>query len=78
MDEKKDNNQTSISQEIINLVIARLKTIPGNARLSVGNGKEALPPEDLIKEVENQTEIGKKIIESQLYFLRSLQNLPVA
>jgi len=78
MEEQKDNNQASISQEIINLVVARLKTIPGNARLSVGNEKEGLPPEDLIKEVENQTEIGKKIIESHLYFLRSLQSLPVA
>ena len=77
MNEKKDNVKKEINQEIINLVVARLKTIPGNARLSVGNGKEALPPEELVKEVENQTEIGKKIIESQLFFLRSLQSLPV-
>lgn len=67
-----------MEQEIINLVIARLKTIPENASLSVGGRKEPIAVEDLIKEVKDQTEIGKKIIESQLYFLRSLQNLPVA
>ena len=66
-----------MNQDIINLVIARLKTIPGNANLSVGNGQKPMAAEDLIEEVKNETEIGKKIIESQLYFLRSLQNLPV-
>lgn len=68
----------NINQDIINLVIARLKTIPSNAQLSIGNNKEGLPVIDLIEEVKNQTEIGKKVIESQLLFLRSLQNLPVA
>ncbi len=72
------NNPVELSQDIINLVIARLKTIPQNANLSVGSGKEPMAAEDLIKEVQNKTEIGKKIVESQLYFLRSLQNLPVA
>lgn len=70
-------NQVEINEEIINLIIARLKTIPKDARLSVGNnGKDTLNIEDLIKEVKNQTEIGKKIIETQLFYLRSLKDLP--
>jgi hypothetical protein len=78
MNQNTANDPIELSQEIINLVIARLKTIPQNANLSVGGGKEPMAAEDLIKEVQNKTEIGKKIVESQLYFLRSLQNLPVA
>ena len=78
MDEKNNNQSDVNSEEVINLVIARLKTIPDNAQLSIGSDREPLPAKDLIEEVKNQTETGKKIIESQLYFLRSLQNLPVA
>jgi len=78
MQENSNNNEKSLSQEIINLVIARLKTIPSNANLSVGSGKEPMPVDKLIEEVKKQSDVGKKIVESQLYFLRSLQNLPVA
>lgn len=72
------HNQEPLTQDIINLVIARLKTIPSNANLSVGSDKEPMSVDALIEEVKNQTEIGKKLIESQLFFLRSLQDLPVA
>jgi hypothetical protein len=78
MNEPVPNNQRELSQDVINLVIARLKTIPSNATLSVGSEKEAMSAEALIEEVKKQTEVGKKLVESQLFFLRSLQNLPVA
>ncbi len=78
MNHNPTNNQEPLTQDIINLVIARLKTIPSNANLSVGSDKEPMSVEALIEEVKNQTEIGKKLIESQLFFLRSLQDLPVA
>lgn len=64
-----------ISNDIINLVIARLKTVPENARLSVGNSNQ-MEISDIINQVRNQTEIGKQVIETQLFFLRSLSNLP--
>ena len=78
MNQNAIKNPVELSQEIINLVIARLKTIPSNANLSVGGGEEPMAAGDLIEEVQNKTEIGKKIVESQLYFLRSLKNLPIA
>ena len=78
MNHNSTNNQEPLTQDIINLVIARLKTIPSNASLSVGSDKEPMSVDALIEEVKNQTEIGKKLIESQLFFLRSLQDLPVA
>ena len=67
-----------LNQDVVNLVVARLKTIPSNANLSIGNSPEGLSIENLIEEVRKQSDIGKKIIESQLFFLRSLQDLPVA
>lgn len=65
------------NEEIINLVIARLRTIPHDASLSVGSSDEdSLTSEDLIEEVRNKTPIGKKIIERHIFFLRNLQDLP--
>lgn len=76
MEQEKDT-----TEDIINLIIARLKTIPNDARLSVGgldeHNTQALTVENLITEVRNQSEIGKKIIETQLFYLRSLKDLPV-
>ncbi|MEK7522205.1 MAG: hypothetical protein AAB569_01370 [Patescibacteria group bacterium] len=70
--------QIEITEDMINLVIARLRTIPENAQLSVGSDEEkSLTSEDLIREVRNQTEIGKKVVETQLFYLRSLKDLPV-
>ena len=71
-------NKEKVNQDVVNLVIARLKTIPSNAKLSVGNESETLPVEKMIEEVKKQSEVGKKIIEVQLFFLRSLQDLPIA
>lgn len=72
------NDSKELNQEIINLVVARLKTIPSNANLSVGGDNEPMSVDALIDEVKKQTEVGKKLVESQLFFLRSLQDLPVA
>lgn len=65
-----------ITEDMVNLVIARLKAIPSDARLSIGNN-EALGTEDLIEEVRKQSDIGKKIIEAQLFYLRTMSELPV-
>ncbi|MEI2696198.1 MAG: hypothetical protein V9E90_14100 [Saprospiraceae bacterium] len=66
------------NKEVINLVIARLRTIPSDAILSVGtNENDSFNATDLIEEVKNQTDIGKKIIEKQLFYLRHLKDLPI-
>lgn len=73
MEEK--NETQPISEDIINLIIARLETIPSNVELSVGNdGSFSIV--DLIERVKKQDEIGKKMIEMQLAYLRSLGKLP--
>jgi len=71
-------DQKEMDAEIINLVIARPKTIPSDASLSVGGDEQkSMTSEDLIKEVQQHSEIGRQIIESQLFFLRSLKDLPL-
>jgi len=58
-------------KDIKNLVIARLKVIPDNLKLSIGGGEYS--KDELIKHVEQGDEIGKKIIEIEMSYLRSLK-----
>lgn len=75
MEEKNKTQPISESEDIINLVIARLETIPSNVELSVGN-EGSFSVDELIERVKKQDEIGKKMIEMQLAYLRSLGKLP--
>lgn len=59
-------------KKIIEIVKARLSTLPPDAVLSIGSLGE-LKRDQIIKEVENNTEIGKKVIEVQLEYLRMLK-----
>jgi hypothetical protein len=72
---EEENETQPISEDIINLVIARLETIPSNIELSVGN-EGSFSIDELIERVKKQDEIGKKMIEMQLAYLRSLGKLP--
>lgn len=65
-----------LEKDIEELVIARLKSMPENLELAVGN-EGSLSIEDLIKHVRENDEIGKMYIESQLEYIRSLNNLPI-
>lgn len=73
MEEKK--GPQNISEDITNLVIARLETIPSNIELSVG-GDGSFTVSELIERVKKQDDIGRKMIEMQLAYLRSLNRLP--
>jgi hypothetical protein len=77
MAEDNKNLNEEISQDVIDLVIARLKTIPSDATLSIGGDKEGFSISELIERVQAGDEIGRKIIQSQLHFLRSLKDLPI-
>lgn len=66
--EKKDTQ----TEEIKQLVIERLKTIPSDKKISIG-GKDTFTKEELIERVEKNDEIGQKIIKVQMNFLQSLK-----
>jgi len=57
-------------EEIKKLVIARLETMPPTMKISLGN-PGVFNKEQLIQEVKKDSEIGEKIIEVHLSYLRS-------
>ncbi len=59
-------------QEIKNLVIARLKTLPEDKSISVGSDGD-FTKDQLIQHVEDNDEIGKKVIEVEMNFLRAVK-----
>lgn len=61
-----------ITEEIKELVIERLKTIPSDKKISIGNYGE-FSKEQLIEYVKSGSEIGKKVIEIELEFLRAFK-----
>ncbi|OGZ02737.1 MAG: hypothetical protein A2946_04120 [Candidatus Liptonbacteria bacterium RIFCSPLOWO2_01_FULL_53_13] len=60
-------------QEIKELVIARLKTLPNNKDISIGSSGE-FSKDELIEAVENEDQLGKKLIEVEMNFLRTLKD----
>jgi hypothetical protein len=61
------------TEDEIELVIARLRAIPKNALLSIGNinNNSGFDRDELIEHVKKMDEIGKKIIQMQLNYVRS-------
>lgn len=66
MDEKEKQ------KEIIRLVTARLSTMPQEAILSIGSYGE-YKRDQLIEEVEKNSEVGKKIVDIQMNYLKMLK-----
>jgi len=78
---EKDINKKTDEQEreeiIKNTIIERLRAIPPNARLSVGD-RDSLDVSEMIKHVQLGDETGNLIIETQLEYIRSLWDLPIS
>jgi len=68
MSEKKDFQNEEIKQ----LVVERLKTIPRDKKISIG-GEGNFTVEEMIENVKKNNEVGQKIIEVQMKFLQSLK-----
>jgi len=58
-------------EEIRELVIARLSTLPSNKKISIGRYGE-LTREDIVRHIKRNDEIGKKFIEIEIEYLRAL------
>ncbi len=58
--------------DIRELVIVRLESMPANVKLSIGSHGE-FDKNELIERVKKGDDIGKKIIAAQLHYLRSLK-----
>jgi len=67
-----NEERQEISEKIKELVIARLDAISSNKKISIGNYGE-FTKEELIEGVRSGSEVGKKIIEVELEFLRAFK-----
>jgi hypothetical protein len=61
------------NKEIIDLVVARLQTLPEGVGVSIGSEGE-FSKEDLILHVQHNDSVGKKIIDAEMSFLRALKD----
>ena len=61
-----------MKEEVKELVIARLETIPANVKISIGNYGE-YTKEQLIQHVKKEDPIGNKLVEIELEFLRAMK-----
>ncbi len=70
------NNKKTVKsvtdEEIRKLVVSRLRSFPSGKKISIGADGE-FSKEELIKRVEENDEIGKKITDIQLNYLRFLK-----
>ncbi|MDO8662634.1 MAG: hypothetical protein Q7K98_05385 [Candidatus Omnitrophota bacterium] len=72
MAEEKLKKSDKISDDLKELVIYRLDTFPEDKRISIGSDGE-FSKSELIEHVRNGDEIGQKIVELELTFLRALK-----
>jgi len=66
-----------ISESEKELVIARLDAIPSNKKISIGNYGD-FTKEQLIEGVKTGSEVGNKIMEIELEFLRAMKQGVIA
>lgn len=68
----KDTDQVKIDAEINELVIERMKLFPSDKNISIGqNGN--FTKDQIISHVKKNDEIGKKIVEIELSYLKALK-----
>lgn len=67
-----EENLEEIKKEI---VIERLRQAPSTIKVSFGNSGEFMNRDEMIKDVTNNTEIGKRIIKLQLEYLKAFKKM---
>jgi len=65
--------EEEISEDIKELVIYRLEMLSPDKKFSIGSYEKEFTRDELIEEVRKETDIGKKVIEVELTFLRALK-----
>ena len=69
---QKETKRPITDVDIRKLVIARLRMLSSGKKISIGSAGE-FSRDELIERVEKSDKIGRKIIEIQLQYLRSLK-----
>ncbi len=55
------------------IIVERIKNMSPNVKIALGSKGDFLSKDDLLKEVNANTDTGKKIIQIQLRYLRALK-----
>lgn len=71
-DVKKPDMDAKITNDMKNLVIARLDVLPANKKISIGS-KGDFTKAELIDHVKKGDEIGEKMIQIELEFVRAMK-----
>ena len=72
MVEETKKSEETISEDIKELVIARLDILPTDKKISIGSYGDFTKSE-LIERVKKEDEVGQKVVELELTFLRALK-----
>jgi len=72
MAEKTKQPKEGIPKDLKDLVIARLDVFPSHKTISIGSLGQ-FTKDELIECVEQGNEVGEKIVEIELFFLRALK-----
>ncbi len=72
MAEEKKQQKEGIPEDLKDLVIARLDVLSPHKTISIGSIGE-FTKDELIERVKQEDEIGRKIVEIELSFLRALK-----
>ena len=65
-------NQTSINEDIKNLVLARLQTLNPDSKILLMGEKETFTVRDMMNEVKKDSELGRRIVEVQMSYIKML------
>lgn len=66
-------NKDKKEKIIKELIIERIKSMAPNVKIALGSKGDFLTKEDILTQVNKDTDIGKKIIQIQLKYLRALK-----
>lgn len=69
---RKDIDQVKIDAEIKELVVERMKLFPSDKNISIGQDGN-FTKDEIISHVKKNDEIGKKIVEIELSYLKTLK-----
>lgn len=64
----------NVSQKEKELVLARLEVLSPELHFSIGSNKESFSRNEMIKQINENTDIGKDFIKVELEFLRAFKS----
>ena len=69
------NKKDEITEKVKELVIMKIETqMPSHLKLSIGSNIASLSKDEMIEHVKKGDEIGRKIINAHMSFLRAVAN----